>query len=498
MRSVSGIGRVAAVLAVVLAAVIVGFVLFSSAGGKYTVTAVFENGGQLVKGNLVQIAGARVGSVADIDITPEGQARITFEVDKDWTPLRRGTKAIVRQASLSGIANRYIDLQLPGTRNIGNSGDDSAAAVPANIPDGGEIGVDETTSAVDLDQVFNTFDPVGRTALSEFFKGSERMFKNRGKEANRGTQYLNPVLSTSSRFFQELNADTPLLEDFLVDSARFVTAVAERRDDLTDLISNLNTTFSALAPEREALAESLRRFPGFIRTANTTFANLRGTLDVVDPLVEASKPAAPKLVELFDELRPFAADARPTVRDLSDIIRRPGRDNDLIELNRTFPPLAREALDTRRRNGAQRRGAFPETAEALRRGVRNIAQFRAYSPDLVGWFDDFSTSGGQDALGAFSRTQVFVNAQSVNSGIPAGGTAVNLPDNPLTPGVNEAQRNLGARGDLFKAGVRDDQTKRCPGASEEPADDGSNVSSAAEQRKLDCRDSDRATGPFAP
>jgi hypothetical protein len=125
-----------------------------------------------------------------------------------------------------------------------------------------------------------------------------------------------------------------------------------------------------------------------------------------------------------------------------------------------------------------------------------MAQFRAYSPDLVGWFDDFSTSGGQDALGAFSRTQVYVNAQSLNGGPPAVNTPV-VPATPLTPQV-DAQSRLDLRGDIFKEGVRDNQTKRCPGASEEPADDGSNVSSRAEQRKLDCRDSDRATGPFSP
>ena len=39
-----------------------------------------------------------------------------------------------------------------------------------------------------------------------------------GKQANVGFQYLNPALSTSSRFFNELTKDTPALERFLVDS----------------------------------------------------------------------------------------------------------------------------------------------------------------------------------------------------------------------------------------------------------------------------------------
>jgi hypothetical protein len=38
------------------------------------------------------------------------------------------------------------------------------------------------------------------------------------------------------------------------------------------------------------------------------------------------------------------------------------------------------------------------------------------------------------------------------------------------------------------------QYKRCPGASEEPFPDGSNVFTPEQQKQLDCREADRATG----
>ncbi len=53
----SGIGRVAAIGAVIAAVVLVRIVLFGGGGGGYTVTAKFINAGQLVKGNPVQIGG---------------------------------------------------------------------------------------------------------------------------------------------------------------------------------------------------------------------------------------------------------------------------------------------------------------------------------------------------------------------------------------------------------------------------------------------------------
>src|SRR5690349_5648590 len=114
MRKVSGIGRVAAIAAVVAAAILVGFILFGGAGSGYTVKAYFQNGNQLVKGNQVELNGTPIGSVKSLDITPNGLAVVTIGVKGKYAPLPQGTHATIRQASQSGIANRYVDLTLPG------------------------------------------------------------------------------------------------------------------------------------------------------------------------------------------------------------------------------------------------------------------------------------------------------------------------------------------------------------------------------------------------
>ena len=107
MRSVSGVGRMAAVAAVFVAALLVGIFLFGNAGGGgYSVKADFLNAGQLVKGNLVEVAGVKAGSVKGISITPDGQARITMGIDGGYKPLPAGTRAVIRMTSQTGIANR--------------------------------------------------------------------------------------------------------------------------------------------------------------------------------------------------------------------------------------------------------------------------------------------------------------------------------------------------------------------------------------------------------
>jgi phospholipid/cholesterol/gamma-HCH transport system substrate-binding protein len=391
-----------------------------------------------------------------------------------------GTTATIRQNSQSSTSGRYVELFLPSEDQAGGT-----------IPDGGVMGIDRTTSTVELDQLFNTLDRPTRHNLRQLYAGLNASYTGRGEQANRGLLYLSPQLATSTRLFDELGGDPQLLERFLVDSSRLVTTLASRRDDLAALIGNLSTTTRSLSSDRAALAEALERFPGFMRQANTTYVDLRGTLDELDPLVSASKPVARRLQPYLRELRPFARDARPTVRDLSRIVRKPGEDNDLVELGRTYPPLADVTLETKRRShevgtGARdvgvRDGAFPELARALAGSTPIVAHGRPYAPDFVGWMDDFSHTGGYDANGSFSRTQTLLNAFSPSDG--SGAVPALLP--------------LADRADVLKNFTRTQQVKRCPGGSEEPAPDGSNVWSAAEQRDLDCLERDRGTGAYTP
>ncbi len=305
MGSVSQVGRIAALGAVIAAVVLVALVLFKPGGDQYSLTATFINAGQLVKGNEVQTGGTPIGSVSDIRITPNGQAEIKLNVKKKYAPVPKGTRARIRQASLSGIANRYVDLSYPD-RKVGN------------MPDGAQLGVDRTETAVDLDELFNTLDPPTRKALQGFFKGQARQFRGAGTDANEAFRYLNPALASTSRLFREATRDQPTLERFLVDSSRLVTTLAERRDDLSALIGNLNQTTRALGNQKVALASSIERLPPFMRRANTTFVNLRSALDDVDPLVDASKRPARALQPFLSQARAFAADAKPTVRDLRD------------------------------------------------------------------------------------------------------------------------------------------------------------------------------------
>ncbi|HYH58779.1 MAG TPA: MlaD family protein [Thermoleophilaceae bacterium] len=450
--------RIVALAATAAAAIALAILIFGGGGG-YEVKARFLNGGQLVSGNPVQLGGAPIGSVKGVAITDDGQAEVTLAIGEDHAPLPEGTRAEIQQLSQSGIANRFVELTLPQAQN-------------RKLPDGATIGTDRTRTNVELDQLFNTLDPDTRVALQDFFKNQARQFRDAGDEARAGFRYLNPSLSATSRLFNELTRDTPALERFLVDSSRLVTTLAERRTELAALVGNANRTTRALGNQKEALADAIGLLPPFMRRANSTFVNLRAALDDLDPLIEASGPAAAQLGPFLAAARTFAEGAGPTVKDLSVTISRPGRSNDAIELLQAFPPLHDIATVTRDRTYApggrrfdvgETRGALPETAAAFANAGPTIGLLRPYTTDFLGWFDDFSTTGGGfDALGAYARGQLSM-AESVHCTLPA------------TP-----------------CPVKFQQYQRCPGAAEAPAPDGSNVLSEEERARLKCDEEDRA------
>jgi phospholipid/cholesterol/gamma-HCH transport system substrate-binding protein len=449
------IGRAAALAAVAVAIVAVVVIVLQS-GTTYQVKAIFQNASQIVNGDLVEVSGNSVGTVGDISLTPNGQARLTLNItDKALDPLHQGTLATIRQASLSGIANRYVDLRLG-----------PASGMP--IKNGDTIGTQATTSAVDLDQLFNTLDGPTRKGLQDFIQGSASQYARQGQAAQAAWVYLNPSIAATSLLFREINRDTGKFTNFLVKSGNLVTDIAQRQSDLSGLIKNLSQTTSALAAQHIALGTSIQQLPNFMRLANTTFVNLRSALDDLKPLVDDSKPVAPKLQKLLEQLRPFANDSVPTVRDLANIISRPGPNNDLIELTKLGVPLAAVTVHNVQANGKSRPGAFPESVIALSNSTPELATARPYAVDLTGWFEGYTHPGTIDANGGASRVAPVVGVGSIENGLLNICTGLPLLGCPATNLLSVLPNSLG-RLNFAKSVLTTNQGDRCPGSMERGA-----------------------------
>jgi len=459
-------------------ALVVVVVLLMGGGSAYKVTAEFENASQLVGAEQVVVGGVPVGTVSDIAIGDDGQALVSFTVSDDYAPLKQGTIATVRSFSLSGVANRQVQLTLPPE---GADGEE--------IPDGATMDQSQTVSEVDLDEVFNTLDDRTVRNLKKVIRGFELSYDGVAKQANRGFEYLNPFLSTSRQLFAELTYDERALERLLVDGSRLSGALAQRSPDISQLVHNLNLMMNAIGRQKDSLAEAVSLLPDFMRNFNTTAVNLRATLDDVDPLVDASKPVATRLGPFFAELRAAAANAVPTIRDLDRIIKRPKPANDLVDLTKLQVPLEKIAVGPVNRNGAQRQGAFPESVQSLEDSLPQLSFFRAYTPELVGWFNDFGTSGFADANGGIGRISTTFNTFTFSTPPGLDTLPPNLAPFPLLPPPVQSVNDqfFGA------AGLSLNNLERCPGANER--NPGDNSTPFTENGTLDCDPSQVPVGP---
>jgi phospholipid/cholesterol/gamma-HCH transport system substrate-binding protein len=382
----SPLARVAALGALLIIVVTVGYLLLGGNGGNHY-KLVFETGGQLVRGNQVLIGGKPVGTIDDIKLTDSAQAEVDVTVDR---PLHEGTSAVIRTTSLSGVANRYVSIT-PGPDNA------------PELADGGIITQVDTTAPVDLDQLFNTLREPERKALQDIIQGSavvyggpdyEKGILTGAEDANETYKYLSPSLVATDRLLQELGRDEGVLTNFLVNGASVVGAVAERRDDLSGLVSNSNKALGAIASQNQALDRALVALPPALRQANTTFFNLRGALDDLDPLVNTSKTATKDLAPFLRQLKPVVKKSVPVFHDLRRSVDRKGKSNDLADAAGDLAPLESRAS-----------GAIPAAVSAMQQADDELQFLRAYSPDILSAIGGLGRAAGYyDADGHYIRT----------------------------------------------------------------------------------------------
>jgi phospholipid/cholesterol/gamma-HCH transport system substrate-binding protein len=425
--SESPIARLAALGALLIALAVVLILLFGGGDG-HRYRMLFETGGQIVEGNEVRIGGVPVGTVETVDLTDDNQAEITIKTEQT---LHEGTSAVIRTTSLSGVANRYVSVT-PGPNNAPELGDQEV------------ITQADTTAPVDLDQLFDIFRPRARRALAKVIQGQAALYAGRGPEANRSYKFLSPGLSATERLFAELTRDQQVFTDFVVDTGSLVNAIAARRDDLSGLVSNTNQALGAVASQNEALDRTLAALPPALRQSNTTFVNLRATLDDLDPFVAAAKPSTRNLAPFLRDLRPVAERSVPVFSDLGRAVKRAGPANDLADLLRDTPGFERAT-----------RSAVGPAIEALDDSQENVEFARPYMPDLMAFLTKFGQATAYyDANGHYARVT-----------LPATG----LFDYDPATGMLDPQPASQRFDDLdFEPSLAP-----CPGAATQPAPDGS-------------------------
>jgi phospholipid/cholesterol/gamma-HCH transport system substrate-binding protein len=412
--------------AALVAVIVVVLVLVLGGSSAYVVRADFQDASGLVTGDNVLIGPAAVGTVSSIGLTDNGQAQIKLSLHGTGH-LHQGTVARIFEDSLSGIASKYVELE-PGP-----------SANPA-IASGGTIGAGHTYSEVNIDELFDSFTPSTRKGLANLIQGEATSLKGKGKLANQTLKYLAPGLESTTAVTKELARNEPAFDDLLVKGASALKTLASRSTQLTQLIANTSSATGAIANQSQALQQALSLLPNTLHRSTQTFAGLDTTLDALDPVVAASKPASRQLPQFLTGLKQFSQRAVPTVGRLNQLLVNPAGTGDLTTLAEVAPALVQSAGR-----------AFPTLIKNFIQSRPQLDYLRQYTPDVVAALTNVGqASSYYDANGHYVRTQPL-----------------------LFPFTTDSMGQLVSQNPSLRYQGLEHATNRCPGSAVQPAPDGS-------------------------
>ena len=283
----------------------------------YRVQVGFPEATTLAKEADVRIAGVSVGKVRELE--PGGNRTVaTIELDREFAPLRADTRAMLRQKTLLG--ETYVQLT-PGRSD-------------RMLPEGGRLANAHVADTVQLDEIFDSLDPVTREAFRTWQQDLAKGIEGRGQDFNDAIGTLPGFAADGADVLGVLHSQEVALQRLVKNTGVTFAALTENEQQLQSLITSSKRVFDATASRNDALAESIAIFPTFLDESKATLARLQTFSIDTRPLVQDLRPVA-------RELRPTLADVRALAPDLERFF----RDLDpLISASKEGLPAAREVL----------------------------------------------------------------------------------------------------------------------------------------------------------
>ncbi len=268
-----------------------GSIPFKAQG--YRITTTFPEATSLATEADVRIAGVGIGRVKKVVPSETGRSTVTFEIQRRYTPLPKGTKAILRQKTLLG--ETYIALT-PPTKPVGY------------IEEGGRIPDADVGTTTELDELFSTFDPPTRKAFQQWMQEGGRGLAGQGANAGKALVELQMLVSDLSGTVETLAEDTPRLASSLKDGRRVLNAATQTPGDLRRAIAATERVFRQTGQNDAALTAFVERLPKFLQATKAGTKSLEDFATSTGPAVERLQPTAEALAPATKALTDVSPD----------------------------------------------------------------------------------------------------------------------------------------------------------------------------------------------
>ena len=309
---------------IAIAAVISGYILtnqrfrFPFTEAPLRLAAELENAQAVTpgQGQTVEVAGVKIGRIEDVKLK-NGRAVVGLSIFPKFEDLvRTDASAILRPRT--GLKDMFLQVD-PGTK-------DAPVA-----KEGFTIPASRTLTDVDLDEILASLDRDTRDYLQLLFGGAERGLEGREMDLAELFRRFGPTMRDLRRVNQAVAVERESLKDAIHGLAELSNELADKDDDLAELVDSSAAVFAAFAAEDRNVSATLNRLPGALRATTDALGKVRRFADELGPASRALEPAFVELNRtnrvitpivrgltpvVRTEIRPFVRELRPLVADL--------------------------------------------------------------------------------------------------------------------------------------------------------------------------------------
>ncbi len=291
-------------------AVLAGVLLFSKSAlavklsSGDTMTVMAERDYRLrVNQSRVKVAGVPVGVVTKVEKAGEN-ARVTVKL-RDGALGKLGTSpsAAIRPTTLLG-GNYYVALS-PG----GDPGRPAGSLIP----------VERTTVPVELDRVLEQVGPEQRKGIQTAISQLDGATTPRGAAAVKELASGAPeTLMPAGEVLQALRGTEPTddLSDLVTGLETTARALAQEQGQLDGMLRAGSGATGVLSAQRDALARTIAEAPSTLDTTRAALVRLDSTLTKVQQTAPRLRDTMTEGARLLTAARPVLAEARPVVADV--------------------------------------------------------------------------------------------------------------------------------------------------------------------------------------
>jgi virulence factor Mce-like protein len=265
----------------------------------YLMSVEVPNAAELHQGDVVQIGGARVGTVRGIAAIPDG-AR----------PYARIELTIVGNPHLPADSTVTIEpLSILGEKTLVlRRGHAQRTLAPGAV-----LPLAQARPAVDLNDALSTFNAATVGGLQSTLTGLADGVAGRGNDINDLLASLARLLTPLRRVSDLLAAPATDLPGLITTSARLFSAVDPVASVLPQVLSNTAATFAALAAAQPALGELLDELPRSETDSTLALVSSTPALRYLRRIVVALRPAGPLLRPALSSLDVALRAGMPTL-----------------------------------------------------------------------------------------------------------------------------------------------------------------------------------------